>query len=403
MAGFVVTPTSGLVTAETGGSATFTVRLTSQPVAEVNLGLSSSDPTEGAVAPTSLTFTATNWNTPQTVTVTGLDDLEADGDLAYAILIAAAVSNDPGYDGLDPAKVSVINTDFVALTLSVQAETIDERGGTTTATVSRTDPRGDLLVRLSSSDPGAAIVTAAVTIPAGQTMVTVAVLAVNDGVPDGNQTVSIVASADGYRAGQDCLEVLDAQVWQNARNRYDVNGDLSVTPQDVLLLITEINVAGTRVLPSRQLPQAATPPYLDVSGDGNLSPADVLWVINDLNTYGPRAGEGEAARPGGTQASWSSRPLAATAADATPGGGTELWAENPGSSAWWGPGESRCVPPDPPPAWAGLSHWQDTPPDDHRLSAVESSLAAMANDVQRRWRQDTLADSVLAEFAELAE
>ena len=31
----------------------------------------------------SLTFTNANWNTPQTVTVTGVDDLVVDGNIAY--------------------------------------------------------------------------------------------------------------------------------------------------------------------------------------------------------------------------------------------------------------------------------------------------------------------------------
>ena len=34
---------------------------------------------EGTVAPASLDFGPTNWNVPQTVTVTGVDDLRADG------------------------------------------------------------------------------------------------------------------------------------------------------------------------------------------------------------------------------------------------------------------------------------------------------------------------------------
>ena len=38
----------------------------------------------------SLTFTPANWNTPQTVTVTGVDDAIDDGDVAYTIVTAAA-------------------------------------------------------------------------------------------------------------------------------------------------------------------------------------------------------------------------------------------------------------------------------------------------------------------------
>jgi len=68
----------------------------------------------------SLTFTPENWNVPQTVTVTGVDDLAEDGDVAYAIITAAATSSDPAYNGLDASNVSVTNLDDeVAAVLSV--------------------------------------------------------------------------------------------------------------------------------------------------------------------------------------------------------------------------------------------------------------------------------------------
>ena len=83
-AGITVTPTSGLTTTESGGTATFTVRLNSQPAANVTVGLSSSDASEGTVSPSSLVFTAENWNAAQTVTVSGVNDDVADGDVSYA-------------------------------------------------------------------------------------------------------------------------------------------------------------------------------------------------------------------------------------------------------------------------------------------------------------------------------
>jgi hypothetical protein len=85
-AGITVTPTSGLTTTEAGGTATFTVVLTTQPTADVTIGLSTSDITEGAVSPASITFTSANWNTPQTVTITGVNDFLDDGDIAYSIV-----------------------------------------------------------------------------------------------------------------------------------------------------------------------------------------------------------------------------------------------------------------------------------------------------------------------------
>ena len=71
----------------------------------------SSDTTEGTVSRRALTFTAANWNMPQTVTVTGVDDSVVDGDVAYTIVTAAATSTDRNYNGLNAADVSVTNTD----------------------------------------------------------------------------------------------------------------------------------------------------------------------------------------------------------------------------------------------------------------------------------------------------
>jgi hypothetical protein len=66
-----VTPVAGLGTTEAGGSASFSVVLKSEPTADVVIAVASSDVTEGTVSAASLTFTAADWNVPQTVTVTG--------------------------------------------------------------------------------------------------------------------------------------------------------------------------------------------------------------------------------------------------------------------------------------------------------------------------------------------
>ena len=73
----------------------------------MTIALSSSDTTEGTVSPASLTFTTADWNSAQTVTATGVDDAVADGNQSYSIVTASASSGDPGYNGLDPADVSV--------------------------------------------------------------------------------------------------------------------------------------------------------------------------------------------------------------------------------------------------------------------------------------------------------
>lgn len=110
-AGFEARPRSGLRTDEDGGIDTFTVALTSQPAGDVFLGLSSNDLTEGLVSPGSLHFTPANWNLPQTVTVTGVDDVEVDGNVSYIVVLHPAMSADANYQGLDAADVTARNQD----------------------------------------------------------------------------------------------------------------------------------------------------------------------------------------------------------------------------------------------------------------------------------------------------
>ena len=72
-------------TKEDGTTATFNVALKSAPSANVTVNVSSSNNSEGTVSPSSLTFTTNNWNTAQTVTVTGVNDSSLDGHQAYKI------------------------------------------------------------------------------------------------------------------------------------------------------------------------------------------------------------------------------------------------------------------------------------------------------------------------------
>ncbi|WP_293369624.1 SBBP repeat-containing protein [Microcoleus sp. CAWBG556] len=109
--GITVNPTTGLVTDEGGLKTTFTVKPNTQPTADVTINLSSSNTAEGTVFPPSLTFTSANWTIAQTATVTGVDDRVIDGDKAYTIITAPAISNDSNYSGLNAADVAVTNLD----------------------------------------------------------------------------------------------------------------------------------------------------------------------------------------------------------------------------------------------------------------------------------------------------
>jgi hypothetical protein len=130
--GFVLGSTDGLTTTEGGGTATFTVSLRSSPTDTVTLGLESSDPTEGVVSPSELSFDPDDAQLPRTVTVTGLDDALLDGDRTFTIVTSPAVSADPDYAGLDPADVTVVNAndDLPSLAINDTALVEGDSGGT---------------------------------------------------------------------------------------------------------------------------------------------------------------------------------------------------------------------------------------------------------------------------------
>jgi len=98
-------------TSESGTTATFTVALATAPTANVTVTVASGDPTEGTVSPATLTFTSTNFASPQTVTVTGVADTENDGNITYNVNLTAA-STDAAYSG-KTGSVSVTNEDVV--------------------------------------------------------------------------------------------------------------------------------------------------------------------------------------------------------------------------------------------------------------------------------------------------
>lgn len=108
--GITVSAISGDTT-EAGGTATFTVVLDTRPNSDVTVDIATDDATEGTASAATLTFTNANWATPQTVTVTGVDDADADGDIAYNIITAASSSSDLDYNGINPSNVAVTNTD----------------------------------------------------------------------------------------------------------------------------------------------------------------------------------------------------------------------------------------------------------------------------------------------------
>ena len=88
--------------AEGGASDNYSVQLATQPTANVTVTLVSG--AHATANPTQLVFTPANWNIPQDVTVTAVDDALAEGAHTATIQHSAA-SADPNYNGIPVASV----------------------------------------------------------------------------------------------------------------------------------------------------------------------------------------------------------------------------------------------------------------------------------------------------------
>ena len=102
--------------AGTNNSATYTVKLNTQPSDSVTISASSDDDGAAAVSPSSRTFTSTNWNIAQTFTVTAQSDPDADDETA-TITHSATSTADASYNGVtytdrtDKVEVEVTDDD----------------------------------------------------------------------------------------------------------------------------------------------------------------------------------------------------------------------------------------------------------------------------------------------------
>lgn len=127
-------PTPGLTLVQSGGTTviteggaddTFSVRLDAAPVSDVTLTVTTTGPGDVGVVTATLTFTAQNWQTAQTVALTAVNDSLAEGPESFGITLTAS-SSDPGYNGMTSTlTVSVVDNDVVQPPLAPTVVAID--------------------------------------------------------------------------------------------------------------------------------------------------------------------------------------------------------------------------------------------------------------------------------------
>ncbi|QEL17641.1 Calx-beta domain-containing protein [Limnoglobus roseus] len=199
--GVLVVQSGGTTAVTEGGAAdTLAVSLTSQPLTAVTITLSTGS--RITAGPAVLTFTPANWNVPQAVTVTAVDNNVYAGPAADAVAFTV-LSTDPSYLAVTAASVPVAVTDNETVpTVSVGNATAVE-GGVALFTISLSHPSETAVtVRVSTADGTATagvdylpVANQLVAIPAGQTAATFAVAVPGDGQYELTEAFSLALSS----------------------------------------------------------------------------------------------------------------------------------------------------------------------------------------------------------------
>ncbi len=232
--GITVTPTNGLTTTESGSTAQFSVFLNRAPSADVTIGLSSDTVAEGVLDTSNLTFTASNWNIPQVVTVTGVDDPRVDGNKIYHVITGAAVSSDSNFNGINPADVTLVNVDLDKpniLWSYTDPLPVIEGGITNFSVVLSTQPDSNVVISVSSMSTNIATVS-----PTNLTFTplnwnvtqVVTVTAVDDLLVNGSVSFTIsnsISSTDSYYSAFNGNKFIAAVRLDNETSLFLPSGD----------------------------------------------------------------------------------------------------------------------------------------------------------------------------------
>jgi gliding motility-associated-like protein len=259
-AGFTVNETA-LTVAENGGTSNFAVVLDAQPTTDVVFDITSNATGEATVSEAQLIFASTNWDTPQTITVTGInDDMDSDDSATITVTVNDAGSDDT-FDALADQTVVITLTDDddAGFTQSETAVTIAEDGGTDTFTVVlNSEPTSTVVFDITSNATGEATVSEAQLIFAStnwDTPQTITVTGINDDIDrDDSATITIAVN----EASSD--------------DAFDALADRTI---DITLTDEDVDIDGDSVIDALDnCPSLANNEQLDNDSDGDGDACD---------------------------------------------------------------------------------------------------------------------------------
>ena len=238
-AGVSITPTK--LTIAEGGSDSYEVVLTSQPTHDVTVTITHSGDPDIGIDNRELTFTDSDWETAQAVTVSAAQDDDARDDTAT--LSHSVASTDTDYNGIGVSEVDVAVTDDETAGVSIRPEelTIAEGASDSYQVVLTSQPSHEVTVTITHSGDG--------DISIGDQELTF-----TDSDWGMAKTVSVSSSQDG-----DAIDDTATLGHSMASADTDYNG---IAVPEVAVTVTDDETAGVKVAPTRlAIPEDASTTY----------------------------------------------------------------------------------------------------------------------------------------------
>ena len=202
-----------------GGSGAYTVVLESKPSANVTVTVAKTGTSGITVNKSTLPFTTANWRTPQTVTVSAIQDGDAVAE--SATISHTVTSTDTQYAGISAASVGVTATDDDTPGVVVQPTSLalTEGGETRYTVVLTTRPSVDVTVNIVSGRRDVRVDQSSLTFTSTtwNSVRTVRVAKDEDNIPSGSGAVTItntVSTTDSAYASVTAADV-NVQVTDN--------------------------------------------------------------------------------------------------------------------------------------------------------------------------------------------
>ena len=150
IAGIIYDSTSAIL--NEGQYITRTFKLKSQPTSDVTLNISSNNSSRISISKSSLTFTASNWDTEQSVKFTAIDDSIDDGDVTVSVTIKST-SADIYYNNLSSGfAITVKDNDTSGIITDTTSATITEGQYITRSFKLKSQPTSNVILNISSND-----------------------------------------------------------------------------------------------------------------------------------------------------------------------------------------------------------------------------------------------------------